>query len=98
MISANGNPFPDIRFQEERSMGTTVEIARRGQITIPKNLRDALGIEEGNKYALRALEGGILVLTPQSGQANGARKALRDALVSKGVSLDEMLTQLRRLR
>ena len=79
-------------------MRTTVEVARRGQITIPKNLRDALGIEEGSKYGLRALEGGILVLTPQSGQANAARKQLREALHSKGASLDEMLAKLRRTR
>jgi AbrB family looped-hinge helix DNA binding protein len=79
-------------------MGTTIEIARRGQITIPKNLRDALGIEEGNKYGLRALDGGILVLTPLHGHANAARKQLREALVSQHASLDAMLEELRRMR
>ncbi|HLK61142.1 MAG TPA: AbrB/MazE/SpoVT family DNA-binding domain-containing protein [Chthonomonadaceae bacterium] len=79
-------------------METTVEIARRGQITIPKNLRDSLGIQEGSKYGLRALEGGILVLTPRGGQANAARKQLRDSLIGKGASLDEMLAELRRMR
>ena len=55
--------YPQAEFRKRISvlggnkMGTTVEIARRGQITIPKNLREALGIEEGNKYGLRALEG-----------------------------------------
>jgi len=79
-------------------MGTTIEIARRGQITIPKSMRDALGIEEGSKYGLRALDGGILVLTPMHGQANTARKQLRETLISKGASLEEMMAELRRLR
>ena len=79
-------------------MGATIEVARRGQITIPKSMRDALGIEEGSKYGLKALDGGIIMLRPLGGQANAARKQLRDALLSKGASLDEMLTTLRRMR
>ncbi|MCW3098626.1 MAG: hypothetical protein JWL77_4244 [Chthonomonadaceae bacterium] len=79
-------------------MDATIEVARRGQITIPKNLRDNLGIEEGQKYALRTVEGGILVLTPQSGKATMALTQLRQSLVAQGASLEEMLTELRRKR
>lgn len=79
-------------------MADTVEVARRGQITIPKNLRDALHIEEGQKYALRVVEGGVLILTPQHGRANAALKQLRSELLNKGASLDEMLVELRRMR
>ena len=79
-------------------MGNTVEIARRGQITIPKPLRDKLGIEDGHKYGLRAVEGGILILTPQSGRSNAALTELRTALLDKGASLDAMLAELRRKR
>ncbi len=79
-------------------MANTVEIARRGQITIPKPLRDKLGIEDGHKYGLRALEGGILVLTPQTGRSSAALLQLRTALLDKGASLDMMLAELRRKR
>ena len=79
-------------------MGDTVEVARRGQITIPKNVRDALHIEEGQKYGLRTLEGGVLVLTPRHGRATAALKQLRNELLNKGASLDEMLAELRRMR
>jgi AbrB family looped-hinge helix DNA binding protein len=79
-------------------MGLTVEIVRRGQITIPKNVRDDLGIEEGQKYGLRTLEGGILVLTPRGGRATAALNQLRSALTGKGASLEEMLAELRRMR
>src|SRR5579871_3887313 len=61
--SVFGNPFA------EKSKMSTIEVARRGQITIPKEIRDRLGIEEGQKYDLRTLEGGVLVLTPRSGRA-----------------------------
>ena len=79
-------------------MDKTIEVARRGQITIPKHLRDDLGIEEGQKYALRTLEGGILVLTPQNGKATTALAQLRQSLVAQGASLEEMLAELRRKR
>ena len=85
-------------FGVEEMMDTTIEVARRGQITIPKNLRDDLGIEEGQKYALRTLDGGILVLTPHNGKATAALTQLRNALIAKGASLEEMLTELRRMR
>jgi bifunctional DNA-binding transcriptional regulator/antitoxin component of YhaV-PrlF toxin-antitoxin module len=40
-------------------MKARVEVARRGQITIPKTIREIFGIEERQKYALHALEGGF---------------------------------------
>ncbi len=79
-------------------MDKTVEVARRGQITIPKNLRENLGIEEGQKYRLRALPGGVLILTPQYGRATVALAQIRSALIHKGASLEEMLTELRQMR
>lgn len=79
-------------------MDKIVEVARRGQITIPKSLREDLGIEEGRKYRLRALPGGVLILSPQSGQAAEALSQLRNSLVSKGASLEEMLAELRQMR
>ena len=79
-------------------MGNTVEIARRGQITIPKSLRDKLGIEEGQKYGLRTIEGGLIILTPQAERSTIALGQLREALLNKGASLDAMLADLRRKR
>jgi len=79
-------------------MASTIEVARRGQITIPKEIRDRLGIEEGQKYGLRVLEGGVLILTPRSGRATLALSQLRNTLINQGASLDEMLEELRRLR
>jgi AbrB family looped-hinge helix DNA binding protein len=79
-------------------MESTVEVARRGQITIPKRVRDDLRIEEGQKYHIRALKSGVLVFTPRRGKATAALAQMRAALTEKNVSLEEMLAELRRLR
>jgi AbrB family looped-hinge helix DNA binding protein len=79
-------------------MNKVIEVARRGQITIPKNMREDLGIVDGQKYRVRALEGGVLILTPQQGRATAALAQVRDALREKGATLEEMLAELRKLR
>jgi AbrB family looped-hinge helix DNA binding protein len=79
-------------------MNKVIEVARRGQITIPKNMREDLGIMNGQKYRVRALEGGVLILTPQQGRATAALAQVRDALREKGATLEEMLAELRKLR
>ena len=75
-----------------------VEVAGRGQITIPKRLRDNLRIEEGQKYYVRVLKGGVLILTPRHGKAATALAHMRAHLTEKGASLEEMLAELRRMR
>lgn len=79
-------------------METTIEVAPFGQITIPKDMQDVLGIEAGQVYGLRALEGGVLVLTPQSGKAVTALQQMRSALLSKDASRESMMAEVRRLR
>ena len=79
-------------------MTQIIEVARRGQITIPKSVRDKFGIADGQKYGLRALEGGVLVLTPHTGKAAAALSELRELLTGKGATIEEMLAELRRLR
>jgi AbrB family looped-hinge helix DNA binding protein len=40
---------------------TLAKVTRKGQMTIPQPLREALGIEPGDYVALRPLMGGILI-------------------------------------
>lgn len=59
-------------------------VTRRGQMTIPRELREALGIEPGDYVALRSLMGGVLIsrasVTPQVTAAN----ALHNLVASLG--------------
>ena len=82
ILCVPNNSVSEFRFQlSEERMDKTVEVTHRGQITIPKNMRDRLGIEEGKKYRMRALEGGILVLTPHQGEAISALSGPNDPII-----------------
>jgi len=41
-------------------MRTTVKVTRRGQTTIPKDLRERFGIREGDNLEVEATEEGLL--------------------------------------
>ena len=79
-------------------MSQPIEVARRRQTTIPKNVREQFGIRDGQEYALNAVEGGVIILTPRKGKAAAAVTELREKRASKGASLEEMLAELRRMR
>lgn len=56
--------------------GRTTRITRKGQVTIPKELRDEYGLEEGDELRWEKTENGIAV-----------RKATRSA--GRGMLVDE---------
>ena len=57
-----------------------VKVTRRGQVTIPKNIREALGIREGDLVEV-SLENGRVVLskpgTPEPGDPVGPKEYKR---------------------
>ena len=75
-----------------------VEIAQRGQITIPKTVRDKHNIQEGQKYAVHDLGEGVLLLSPHQPRLVAMCNELRDTLLDRGASLEAMLAELRRMR
>lgn len=76
----------------------TVEVARHGHVTIPKGVRDKYGIQDGQRYGIRVLDGGIVVLIPQPGKAAEALAELRESLVAKGATREALQAGLRRMR
>ena len=42
-----------------------VKVSPKGQIVIPKNLRDKFGIKEGEEVVVEGLEEGVLVMTKE---------------------------------
>ncbi len=73
-----------------------VEIAQRGQITIPKPLRDKNNIQEGQMYAVHDLGEGVLLLSPRPSQIVEMCNELRDTLLERGATLEAMLAELHR--
>ncbi len=44
----------------------TATMTSKGQITIPKEIRDALGLKTGDRVAFRLLEGGKVEMQPRT--------------------------------
>ena len=70
-----------------------IELRERGQLTLPKSLRDALHLETGD--ALRAVRiANSIVLTPQRLDLDALRKQMRKVMKQHGVSAEELLRDL----
>ena len=70
-----------------------IELRERGQLTLPKSLRDALHLETGD--ALRAVKiANAIVLTPQRMDLDALRKQMRKLMKQHGVSAEELLRDL----
>ncbi len=75
----------------------TVELAQRGQVTIPKTLREEHKWDTGQQFAVLDLDG-VVVMSPRESKVDALANRLRDDLLGEGATLDVMLTELRRLR
>lgn len=71
----------------------SLEVRERGQVTLPKALRDALQLESGD--AVRAVQiGDSIVLTPQRMELDALRKEVRRMLKKHQVTADDLLRDL----
>ena len=70
-----------------------IELRERGQLTLPKSLRDALHLEPGEM--LRAAKvGNAIVLTPQRMDLDALRQHMRGLLKEHGVTAEDLLHDL----
>ncbi len=70
-----------------------IELCERGQLTLPKSLRDDLHLETGD--ALRAVRiANAIVLIPQRMDLDAPRKQMRKLMKQRGVSAEELLRDL----
>ena len=69
-------------------------ITSKGQITVPKAIRDALGVEAGDRLAFRIQPDGAVLIEPETVDL----RALRGRLVPerRGVTVEEMDEAIRR--
>ena len=75
----------------------TIERAERGQLTIPKAMRDLHGIEKGHKFTILDLDG-VFVLNPNESKIDVLADRLRDGLIEEDATLEELLSELRARR
>ena len=65
------------------------KVTRKGQMTIPQPLREALDIEPGDHVVLRPLMGGILVSKASVTPEVSAEDVLRHLVVSVGKAAEQ---------
>ena len=72
---------------------SSIELRERGQVTLPKSLRDALHLETGD--ALRAVKiANAIVLTPKRLDLDALRNQMRKLMKQHGVSAEDLLRDL----
>ncbi len=70
-------------------------VTRKGQVTIPKRVRDYLGIEPGSIVGFELTQDGRIVLINQDAQPKPSRfEKLRGTATTK-LSTDELMAMLR---
>lgn len=76
---------------------TTLQLAQRGLITLPKPLRDEYGLNPGDSLTLIDI-GGVFVLSPYPSQIDQITARISEQLSERGETLESMLAALREVR
>jgi bifunctional DNA-binding transcriptional regulator/antitoxin component of YhaV-PrlF toxin-antitoxin module len=84
-------------WEVENMDSTTVQMAKRGVITIPQPLREAYGMQPGDTFTLMDL-GGVFVLSPRRSEIDVLAERIHTQWTEKGATLETMLQALREER
>jgi bifunctional DNA-binding transcriptional regulator/antitoxin component of YhaV-PrlF toxin-antitoxin module len=75
----------------------TVQVAQRGLVTLPKEVRKAHDIQPGQQMTLLDLDG-VFVLSRQPSQVDALADRIADELAGRGETLESMLQTLHEVR
>ncbi len=78
-------------------MNTTVQVRKRGVLTLPAGLREKYGIREGDTFRVIDLDG-IFVLTPMVPMVPELAEEIERARLEAGLSVEELVKGLREQR
>ena len=70
------------------------ELLARGNLTLPKALRNAYDLKPGTRFSIIDLGGGSLMLVPRRPRVDALAEPLLDALSARGESLESLLAHL----
>lgn len=76
---------------------SVAEIKSRGQLTIPKKIRSAGHLEEGQVVSIIPVGDSILI-TPKRLELDEARRQIKRLLKSSGLSLEDLIAGLKEER
>lgn len=72
---------------------TTTKIGEKGQLTVPKQFRDDLGLEDGAPFAVLRLGDGLILL-PEQMRFERLCREVSSRLTGAGIELDDLLATL----
>ena len=78
-------------------MDTIVQVRNRGVITLPADLREKYGIENGDIFRLVDLNG-VFVLTPMVPMVPELAREIEQARVEAGLEIEDLIQGLREQR
>jgi len=81
----------------EETTVAIAEIKARGQLTIPKKIREISHIEEGNIVSILPI-GDSLIITPRRLEIDEARRQLRRLVKASGLTVEELVDGLKEER
>jgi len=67
-----------------------VRIQEKGQVTLPAEVRQQLGLKKGDLVAVEAAQGAVII-TPQEVLATQALNRIGELLREKGLTLEELI-------
>lgn len=70
-------------------------VTAKGQVTIPKAVRDLLGLRPGTKVDFRRTPDGNVIVVPAEGQIPESRFAKLRGHAGPGMSTDEIMALMR---
>ena len=86
-------PYPQQGIEEEVRLPTAT-VTSKGQITIPKEVRDALGLESGHQVSFLLREDGVVEMYPKTVDLMSLYGFLRPSV--RGVTLEDMEEAIRK--
>ncbi len=72
----------------------TIQIRKKGSLTLPVELREKYGLNEGDVFTLIDLGEGSFLLTPRLSQVNHLGDRVEELVKEEGVSVVELLKTL----
>lgn len=81
----------------EGAKAAVAEIKARGQLTIPKKIRETSNIEEGNVVSILPV-GDSLIITPKRLELDEARRQLKKLLKASSLTIEDLIEGLKEER
>jgi len=73
---------------------TTIQIRGKGSFTLPVNLRNKYGLDEGDVFTLIDMGDGSIMLTPRQSEVNRLGERVSKIMDAEGISLEDLLINL----